>query len=115
MGIYVSAVWCLWSLCRFMGLQCGTYGIPIDLWYCGVGPMGFSWVYGIAVWELWDSYVSMGLRSETYGEPMGLRRCGPIHKRSYKPSTYRNERLYKRGLIEMSSLYICICSLLYAQ
>ena len=92
MGIYVSAVLRLWSLCRFMGLQRGTYGTPIDLWYCGVGPMGFSWVYGIAVWELWDSYVSMGLRSETYGEPMGLRRCGPIHKRSYKPRTYRNER-----------------------
>ena len=41
MGIYVSVVWDLWD---FQGL-----------WDCGLGPVGFPWVYGIAVWDLWDA------------------------------------------------------------
>ena len=78
-----------------MFLWCGTYGIRrglwdcvvalmghklLDLWgpmgiygdlcFCGVGPMGFVWVYGIAV--LWDAYgIPMGFLWDAYGMPMG--------------------------------------------
>ena len=48
-----------------------TYRIYGDLCLCGLGPMGFTRVYGIAVLDLWDSPGSMGLRSPTYGESMG--------------------------------------------
>ena len=77
MGFYGANLWDLWGP---MFLRCGTYGIrmglwecgvalmghkPLDLWgpmgiygdlcFCGVGPMGFVGVYGIAVWHLWGT------------------------------------------------------------
>ena len=76
MGIYVSAVWDLWDLQGSMGLRSGTYGIPMGLWDCGVGPMGCLGVCGIAVWDLWDSHGSVGSRCGIYGMPRGLWDCG---------------------------------------
>ena len=61
-GFYVIAVWDLWDSHGAMGLRCGTYGTPMDLWDCGEGPMG--------------CLGSVGLQCGTFGIPMRLWDCG---------------------------------------
>ena len=70
------AAWDLWDSHGAMGLRYGAYEILMGLCDCGVGPMGFPWIYGIAVRDLWDAWGSVGLQCGTFGIPMRLWDCG---------------------------------------